>query len=222
MKDGRAFTSVGKAATGKEAEAVLTITKTKESSLLEGVFAEGAKEAQMFVGTANDTGAEGTKALNYAAGVEKAGTQLATPTGVEAAVAINYIKAGEVLGDATLKTNVLTLGMNYGALNVPGNVTAANIQLWKNAVAIMTGAKELTIEDLPNALNAPVVLNKVFANNGVVYVNAAEAAVINVYSMTGSLVKSVEVKEGLNSINGLSAGQVYMIRCNDEVSKVIL
>ena len=223
MKDGRAFTSVGKAATGKEAgETVLTITKTKESSLFEGVFAEGAKEAQMFVGTANDTGAEGTKALNYAAGVENAGTQLATPTGVEAAVAINYIKAGEVLGDATLKTNVLTLGMNYGALNVPGNVTEANIQLWKNAVAIMTGAKELTIEDLPNALNAPVVLNKVFANNGVVYVNAAEAAVINVYSMTGSLVKSVEVKEGLNSINGLSAGQVYMIRCNDEVSKVIL
>ncbi|MBR0333596.1 MAG: hypothetical protein IIX13_01510 [Bacteroidales bacterium] len=223
MKDGRAFTSVGKAATGKEAgETVLTITKTKESSLFEGVFAEGAKEAQMFVGTASDTGAEGVKALNYAAGVENAGTQLATPTGVEAAVAINYIKAGEVLGDATLKTNVLTLGMNYGALSVAGNVTDANIQLWKNAVAIMTGAKELTIEDLPNALNAPVVLNKVFANNGVVYVNAAEAAVINVYSMTGSLVKSVEVKEGLNSINGLNAGQVYMIRCNDEVSKVIL
>jgi hypothetical protein len=42
MKDGRAFTSVGKAATGKEAgETVLTITKTKESSLFEGVFAEG-------------------------------------------------------------------------------------------------------------------------------------------------------------------------------------
>ncbi|MBO7231725.1 MAG: hypothetical protein J6V16_01010, partial [Bacteroidales bacterium] len=198
-------------------------TKTKESNLFEGVFAEGAKEAAMFVGTTNDTGAEGVKALNYAAGVENAGTQLAIPTGVaDASVAINYIKAGEVLGDATLKTNVLTLGMNYGAINKPGNVTAANIQLWKNAVAIMTGAKELTIEDLPNALNAPVVLNKVFANNGVVYVNAAEAAVINVYSMTGSLVKSVEVKEGLNSINGLSAGQVYMIRCNDEVSKVIL
>ncbi|MBO5834740.1 MAG: hypothetical protein J6R12_01710 [Bacteroidales bacterium] len=224
MKDGRAFTSVGKAATGKEAgETVLTITKTKESNLFEGVFAEGAKEAAMFVGTTNDTGAEGVKALNYAAGVENAGTQLAIPTGVaDASVAINYIKAGEVLGDATLKTNVLTLGMNYGAINKPGNVTAANIQLWKNAVAIMTGAKELTIEDLPNALNAPVVLNKVFANNGVVYVNAAEAAVINVYSMTGSLVKSVEVKEGLNSINGLNAGQVYMIRCNDEVSKVIL
>ena len=224
LKDGRAFTSVGKAATGKEAgETVLTITKTKESNLFEGVFAEGAKEAAMFVGTASDTGAEGVKALNYAAGVENAGTQLAIPTGLtDATVAINYIKAGEILGDATLKTNVLTMGMNYGALSVPGNATAANIQLWKNAVAIMTGAKELTIEDLPNALNAPVVLNKVFANNGVVYVNAAEAAVINVYSMTGSLVKSVEVKEGLNSINGLSAGQVYMIRCNDEVSKVIL
>lgn len=223
FKDGRAFTSVGKAATGKEAgETVLSITKTMNSSLFDGVFAEGAKEAQMFVGTANDTGAEGTKALNYAAGVENAGTQLATPTGVEASVAINYIKAGEVLGDATLKTNVLTLGMNYGALNVPGNVTEANIQLWKNAVAIMVGAKELTIEALPDALNTPVVLNKVFANNGIVYVNAAEAAVINVYSMTGSLVKSVEVKEGLNAINGLSAGQVYMIRCNDEVSKVIL
>lgn len=223
LMDGRAFTSVGKAASGKEAgETVLSITKTMNSSLFDGVFADGAKEAQMFVGTANDTGAEGTKALNYAAGVENAGTQLATPTGVEASVAINYIKAGEVLGDATLKTNVLTLGMNYGALNVPGNVTEANIQLWKNAVAIMVGAKELTIEALPDALNTPVVLNKVFANNGIVYVNAAEAAVINVYSMTGSLVKSVEVKEGLNAINGLSAGQVYMIRCNDEVSKVIL
>ncbi len=223
FKDGRAFTSVGKAATGKEAgETVLSITKTMNSSLFDGVFAEGAKEAQMFVGTTNDTGAEGTKALNYAAGVENAGTQLATPTGVEAAVAINYIKAGEVLGDATLKTNVLTMGMNYGAISKPGNVTEANIQLWKNAVAIMIGAKELTIEALPDALNTPVVLNKVFANNGIVYVNAAEAAVINVYSMTGSLVKSVEVKEGLNAINGLSAGQVYMIRCNDEVSKVIL
>lgn len=222
FKDGRAFTSVGKAATGKEAgETVLTITKTKESNLFEGVFAEGAKEAAMFVGTTNDKGAEGTKALNYAAGVENAGTQLATPTGVEAAVAINYIKAGEILGDATLKTNVLTMGMNYGAMSKPGNVTEANIQLWKNAVKVMLNG-DITIEDLPNALNAPVVLNKVFANNGVVYVNAAEAAVINVYSMTGSLVKSVEVKEGLNSINGLSAGQVYMIRCNDEVSKVIL
>ena len=223
LQDGRAFTSVGKAAKGKEAgETVLSITKTMNSSLFDGVFADGAKEAAMFVGTASDTGAEGTKALNYTDGVEHAGTQLATPTGVEAAVAINYIKTGEVLGDATLKTNVLTLGMNYGAISKPGNVTEANIQLWKNAVAIMIGAKELTIEALPDALNTPVVLNKVFANNGIVYVNAAEAAVINVYSMTGSLVKSVEVKEGLNAINGLSAGQVYMIRCNDEVSKVIL
>lgn len=222
FKDGRAFTSVGKAATGKEAgETVLSITKTKNSNLFEGVFADDSKEAAMFVGTTNDKGAEGTKALNYATGVENAGTQLATPTGVEAAVAINYIKAGEILGDATLKTNVLTMGMNYGAMSKPGNVTEANIQLWKNAVKVMLNG-DITIEDLPNALNAPVVLNKVFANNGVVYVNAAEAAVINVYSMTGSLVKSVEVKEGLNSINGLSAGQVYMIRCNDEVSKVIL
>nr|MBQ5604556.1 hypothetical protein [Bacteroidales bacterium] len=222
FKDGRAFTSVGKAATGKEAgETVLSITKTKESNLFEGVFADDSKEAAMFVGTTNDKGAEGTKALNYAAGVENAGTQLAVPTGVEASVFINYIKAGEILGDATLKTNVLTMGMNYGAMSKPGNVTEANIQLWKNAVKVMLNG-DITIEDLPNALNAPVVLNKVFANNGVVYVNAAEAAVINVYSMTGSLVKSVEVKEGLNSINGLSAGQVYMIRCNDEVSKVIL
>lgn len=222
FKDGRAFTSVGKAATGKEAgETVLSITKTKNSNLFEGVFADDSKEAAMFVGTTNDKGAEGTKALNYAAGVENAGTQLAVPTGVEASVFINYIAAGEILGDATLKTNVLTMGMNYGAMSKPGNVTEANIQLWKNAVKVMLNG-EITIEDLPNALNAPVVLNKVFANNGVVYVNAAEAAVINVYSMTGSLVKSVEVKEGLNSINGLSAGQVYMIRCNDEVSKVIL
>lgn len=222
FKDGRALTNVGKAATGKEAgETVLTITKTKNSNLFEGVFAEGAKEAAMFVGTTNDKGAEGTKALNYAAGIEKAGVQLAVPTGVEAPLFINYIKAGEILGDATLKTNVLTMGMNYGALSKPGNVTEANIQLWKNALAIMLSG-EITIEDLPVALDAPVVLNKVFANNGVVYVNAAEAAVINVYSVTGSLVKSVEVKEGLNSINGLSAGQVYMIRCNDEVSKVIL
>lgn len=222
FKDGRALTNVGKAATGKEAgETVLTITKTKNSNLFEGVFDEGAKEAAMFVGTTNDKGAEGTKALNYAAGIENAGVQLAVPTGVEAPLFINYIKAGEILGDATLKTNVLTMGMNYGALSKPGNVTEANIQLWKNALAIMLSG-EITIEDLPVALDAPVVLNKVFANNGVVYVNAAEAAVINVYSVTGSLVKSVEVKEGLNSINGLSAGQVYMIRCNDEVSKVIL
>lgn len=222
FKDGRALTNVGKAATGKEAgETVLTITKTKNSNLFEGVFAEGAKEAAMFVGTTNDKGAEGTKALNYAAGIENAGVQLAVPTGVEAPLFINYIKAGEILGDATLKTNVLTMGMNYGALSKPGNVTEANIQLWKNALAIMLSG-EITIEDLPVALDAPVVLNKVFANNGVVYVNAAEAAVINVYSVTGSLVKSVEVKEGLNAINGLSAGQVYMIRCNDEVSKVIL
>ncbi len=222
MKDGRAFTSVGKAATGKEAgETVLSITKTANSNLFDGVFAEGATEAAMFIGTTNDKGAEGVKALNYAAGVEAAGTQLAVPTGVEASVFINYIKAGEILGDATLKTNVLTMGMNYGAISKPGNMTEANIQLWKNALNVMLNGN-ITIEALPVALDAPVVLNNVFANNGIVYVNAAATATVNVYTMTGSLVKSVEVKEGLNSINGLNAGQVYMIRCNDEVSKVIL
>lgn len=222
FKKGRAITDITVAgnASGKEAGAtVLSITPLVNSNLFDNI--DTTAGITLFNGTANDKAADGEKALNYVAGLKNTGVALATPTGIEAALAFNYIKAGEMLGDATLKADVLTFGMNYGALCKPGNITDANLQLWKNAVDIVMGKKDITYEALVG-LNNIEVINSVFANNGVIYINASEAAEVNIYNMTGSLVKSVSVKEGLNSIDGMNAGQMYLVRCNDQVSKVIL
>ncbi len=222
FKKGRAITDVAVAgnASGKEAGAtVLSITPLVNSNLFDSI--DTTAGITLFNGTASDKAADGDKALNYVAGLKNTGVALATPTGIDAALAFNYIKAGEMLGDATLKADVLTFGMNYGALCKPGNITDANLQLWKNAVDIVMGKKAITHEAIVG-LNNIEVINSVFANNGVIYINASEAAEVNIYNMTGSLVKSVSVKEGLNSIDGMNAGQMYLVRCNDQVSKVIL
>lgn len=222
MKGGRAFASA--TGTGKEATGVLDIKLNAKytSSLFDGIEADG-DSIILFTAAANDLGAEGTKALNYAASVAKAGTQLAAPKGIEAALAINYFAAGDTLGDQVLAANMITMGQNFGALCAQdgANITDANFQLWKNATYILAGLRDLKLSKV-TSIESAQVFNNVFVREGNVYVNTNAATTINVYNVLGGLVKTINANEGMNTIEGLNRGQMYIIRTGAENVKVVL
>lgn len=232
LKSGRALASGS--GTGVEATGVFTITLDSlhgSRALFQDMFEMDTvnrtlPEIALFTASANDLGAEGTKALNYTTGVSTCGTLLASPTGINASTAINYVKAGEAIEDQVLKADAITMNQNFGAIcaNNGANMTAANYTLWKNAIYILSGIRKMDVFEIPapTAIPSTMVLNNVYTRDGSIYVNANTASTINVYNVLGGLVRTINANEGLNTINGLSKGQMYIIRAGAENVKVVL
>ena len=100
----------------------------------------------VFNGTAADNGAAGTKALNYTSGItlSDAATLLGTATEITDAaqtIFVNDVPAGTTIGDQVTISRMIAFGMNFGAISADGgnNMTAAGLQLWKNAVYTLAG-----------------------------------------------------------------------------------
>ena len=74
----------------------------------------------------------------------------------------------------------------------------------------------------PSGIVNVKILNKVYANNGTLYMNMNEASNVRVYDVLGKTVKNFDAKAGLNTVEGLNVGQIYIIRTESEVVKVIL
>ncbi|MBQ9202044.1 MAG: T9SS type A sorting domain-containing protein, partial [Bacteroidales bacterium] len=60
-----------------------------------------------------------------------------------------------------------------------------------------------------------------FSRDGVVYVNASREVEMRVFSLTGKLLRSQQLSEGLNQVDGLAAG-LYVIRVNNAAVKVLV
>jgi len=74
----------------------------------------------------------------------------------------------------------------------------------------------------PDAIVNGKVLNKVYTNNGTLFMNMNEASNVKVYDVLGKTVKNFNAKAGLNTVEGLNAGQIYIIRTESEVVKIAL
>ena len=95
--------------------------------------------------------------------------------------------------------------------------TGTNLFITKFAI-FRKGASSTTIDGLDKVKNEMVI----YVNNGVVYLDVNEASTAEVFDMVGRSIRRQAVEEGLNAIEGLNAGQIYIVRTGDVAVKVAL
>jgi hypothetical protein len=77
------------------------------------------------------------------------------------------------------------------------------------------------VYEIAGGLGKAELSTQIFANNGSLFVKLNKAESIKVYDLLGRTVKSLELREGLNEINGLSRG-IYLVRLGSETVKIQL
>ncbi len=77
------------------------------------------------------------------------------------------------------------------------------------------------VYNIAGGLEKQELSTQIFANNGSLFVNLNKVESIRVYDLLGRTVKSLELREGLNEINGLSKG-IYLVRLGSETIKIQL
>ncbi len=77
------------------------------------------------------------------------------------------------------------------------------------------------VYEIAGGLGKAELSTQIFANNGSLFVKLNKAESIKVYDLLGRTVKSLELREGLNEINGLSRG-IYLVRLGLETVKIQL
>ena len=77
---------------------------------------------------------------------------------------------------------------------------------------------------IKEALNSAEMANEglqAFSRDGRIYVNAARNTELRIYSLTGKMVRSQMLVEGINEVDGLAAG-LYIVRVNNAAVKVLV
>ena len=86
---------------------------------------------------------------------------------------------------------------------------------------VILGKVEVPVDPGNGIVNGKI-LNKVYTNNGTLFMNMNEASNVKVYDVLGKTVKNFNAKAGLNTVEGLNAGQIYIIRTESEGVKIAL
>lgn len=193
--------------------------------LFSGIDFSGGNDIQIFNTLANDDGsAGGTKGLQILNAIDitqgasaiGGGTLHASTADVvdpAAAIVFNELRAGTQIGENSfdvLQAPVIVFSMNYGAIaNGNGaNLTPEALTIWRNAAYHLTGMmspatlysdSSLGVDDIANS--ASNVSTDVKAMGNRIYItNVKSSSEINIYSITGALVKSIKTKEDINFI----------------------
>ncbi|HQM93636.1 MAG TPA: hypothetical protein PKZ18_07050, partial [Bacteroidales bacterium] len=232
FKAGRALAS-GQPGSGAEQQGLsITVDPAQQGNdLFKGLTFADDNTLTLFKAPAMDDGTLGAeksiKALNYAKEVVLSGenTPIAIPTGVtDAVIFINDLPAGTVVGGETLAERMITVGFNFGAMCADNgtNMTNAAFTIWRNALYMLAGMEVPSdpYDALPQTDG--VQKNVVFTMGGNLYVQATEQTNINIYNVMGALVRTVRLEQGLNTIEGLTQGQIYVVKIDSEAIKVVL
>ncbi|MFG6687287.1 T9SS type A sorting domain-containing protein [Mariniflexile sp. HNIBRBA6329] len=219
FRNTRAVTDADASVPNGQTEVDVTVDPTNQSNILfRGISFAGGNTVPIFASaTANDDGSVGgTKAIDAVINLDitVGGGSLATTsitTDPATSMVINFLPSGTGLG--TSGTDVLTvdavaLSFSYGAtiLGDGTNVTSEALTIWRNAAYILTGLP------VPNSLfvnpdlgtlsldkNTSTVSTDVRAIGNRIYVsNVKSTSEINIYSITGALVKSFKTNEDTN------------------------
>jgi hypothetical protein len=232
FRGGRALAS-GQPGSGAEQQGLsITVDPAQQGNdLFKGLTFADDNTLTLFKAPAMDDGTLGAeksiKALNYAKEVvlSSENTPIAIPTGVtDAVIFINDLPAGTVVGGETLAERMITVGFNFGAMCADNgtNMTNAAFTIWRNALYMLAGMEVPSdpYDALPQTDG--VQKNVVFTMGGNLYVQATEQTNINIYNVMGALVRTVRLEQGLNTIEGLSQGQIYVVKIDSEAIKVVL
>lgn len=219
FRNGLAVSETDASVPGGQTEVAVTVDPANQSNtMFRGISFSGGNEIPIFASaTAKDDGSTGgTKAIDAVINLDitAGGGTLATTsitTDPATSMVINFLPAGTGLG--TSGTDVLTvdavaLSFSYGAtvLGDGANISSEALTIWRNAAYILTGLP------VPNSLyvnpdyvtlgldqNASTVSTDVRAIGDRIYVsNVKSTSEINIYSITGALVKSFKTNEDTN------------------------
>ena len=115
-----------------------------------------------------------------------------------------------------------------GKTYAPGSIFKANLRNVRPFEAYLTASGSaaarrcISIADLMDGATAiadiPVRGERIYSDNGMVYIESAADGNYNIYSMSGLLMRKLALKKGMNCINGLSKG-VYIINGNKVLVK---
>jgi hypothetical protein len=199
------------AAVALSAEKSVTIDPSnQDNTLFNGIDFSGGNEIILYNELADNNGADGTNAIDVLNNIEIGvlGTNLATvadvTTSPDTSIIINEIPQGTQIGTLAadmLKAPMVAFAFNYGAIirGDGANISPEALTIWRNAAYKLTG---LTV---PTTLVAnpdftlgidkvgevSAVTSNVRAVGNRIYVsNVKSATEVNIYSITGALIKS--------------------------------
>jgi len=107
-------------------------------------------------------------------------------------------------------------GITYpaGSVFIPGLRDIRPFEAYFTKDVASKARRAISIADLMEGATAiadiPMNGERIYSDNGVVYIESAVAGRCNIYSMSGQLVRTVALKAGTNSVGGLTKG-VYVV-----------
>ncbi len=220
LRSGKALSS-GSGVSNESASLSFTVESgALTNDLFKACTIGSSNEITVLNATTDDTGATGTKSLNYNTGnvVSGSSTLLAQPTGVTTAiVAVNDMPAQTNIDGTVIPVRMITICMNFGAIcaNAGKNITDDGLTIWRNAVYMLAG---LTVPNtkatLPSGLNDVKISTLSFDGKTVKNLNSEK---LSVYSLTGKLVctsnKDIDMSNFVNGIY-LVKGQTNTLKVN--------
>lgn len=122
-------------------------------------------------------------------------------------------------------TPIDVTGVEYTATELTKNanyyitVQAVNANGDLSAQSEVANAKTANVDAI-EGLDANAI--SVFAQSGVLYIQTPAQANISIYNVVGQKVRDIRTEEGLNMVEGLERGQIYLIRVQSNVVKITL
>lgn len=139
---------------------------------------------------------------------------------LDVALVVNANKSSYIIED-----NVALSGYNPFSYTEKTYIShKINLTTGKNYYIFSEGSKMGImgfVFNIAGGLNKAELSTQVFANNGSLFVKLNKVESIRVYDLLGRTVKSLELREGLNEIKGLSKG-IYLVRLGSETIKIQL
>jgi hypothetical protein len=213
LRDGLAVTD-NSAMAVSPATTLIVEPANQTNPLFKGIPFIG-KNLKLYNETSNNNGGTGTNSIDVLNGLDISvtGTLLGTNpnvTDVDKAIVVNDIPAGTQLGTEetdVLPSRMIAFAFNYGAI-IKGdgaNITSEALTLWRNAAYILTGQSvppslyvnpDYATLSIDKVGEVSAVTSNVRAIGNRIYVsNVKSTTEVNIYSITGALVKTIKTNE---------------------------
>ena len=218
FRDGRAVTDTDANNLNTQNLSITVLPENQDNDLFSGIDFSGSNEIRLLAETSESNGNDGgDRAIEIINGlnISPTGSLLASVPEVsnaEQAVVFNFWPQGTQLGENpmdVLNTDAFAFSLSYGAIvNGDGeNISSEALTMWRNAAYILTGLEvpselyfnpdfTLSIDKAGKVSN---VSSNVRAIGNRIYVSDVKSsAEINIYSISGVLVKTIKTNEDMD------------------------
>ena len=84
------------------------------------------------------------------------------------------------------------------------------------------GAKASYTKESSISKPKDAVKTGIFTQNGTLFVHAHKAQNMSIYNLLGKEIRTLALQQGINAVEGLRQGQVYLIKLDNSVTKVVM